>query len=640
MWSYSVVTGRKGYRERGHLKKNYQIKSIAVLSVILIVQLVVLFYYGNQKSGFHEDELYSYYSSNKTAGLFVADREWTTGEAFYNELTVLPEEQFRYGVVKQMQSWDVHPPFYYYLLHTVCSLTSGAFSKWQGISVNLVGFVLSFGLLAHASYLLAVYPISAERDVTEERRQMLQRRGYLLAVFTCLVWGFGAAVISGVLFIRMYQWLTVFVLLCLCLHLRYLRTIRQTQESTAAAGGSGEVTDSRKGRSFREWSFFPALGITVFLGFLTQYYYIIFHFFLGAGFCLYLLKERQWKRLFAYVGTCAASLGAALLYYPSALSHIFRGYRGTEAVGEFTDASNTWERLSFFTGLFDDYMTGGLLAALLLSLCLLALTRWSLRKRGRGMEPVVTVPAALVMAAVFGYFFTVAKTALLLGETSNRYELPVYGLLVLLLVYGLYLLVWGLVSCCMAGGAAGHGGENDGKAAAERKGSYAAAAVTGVLALVLIVGNLTGDKVFFLYEEERVMSEFVEEHTDTPVIVLYHEASQSHIWWLLDELCRYEHIYLASLGCEEPLAGSESFTEVLQELSGNGADPAAGGCKAVVYVADYEDQQERMTALLSGLLSETAKSGETTADSAEPSADFKKIAQKNMWTVYEINLKL
>lgn len=649
MWSYGVVTGRKGYQERGRLKKKFQIKYIIVLSVILIAQLVVLFYYGDRKSGFHEDELYSYYSSNKTAGLFVNDGKWMTGEEFYHELAVLPGEQFRYGVVKQMQSWDVHPPLYYYLLHTVCSLTSGVFSKWQGISVNLVGFVLSFWLLAYVSYLLAVYPLSAARDVTEERKVMLQKRGYLLAVFTCLIWGFGAAVISGVLFIRMYQWLTVFVLLCLCLHLRYLRTIRQTQESTDEIRSGGEGTTDRKMRSFREWSFFPALGITVFLGFLTQYYYIIFHFFLGAGFCLYLLKEKEWKRLLAYVGTCAVSLGSALLYYPSALSHIFRGYRGTEAVGEFTDASNTWERLSFFTGLFDDYMTGGLLAVLLLGLCLLALTRRALRKRGRGMEKVMTVPAALVMTAALGYFFTVSKTALLLGETSNRYELPVYGLLVLLLVYSLYLPVQELVSGGLTGDAAGYEKQKGATAAAERKGSYAAAAVTGALALVLIVGNLTGDKVFFLYEEERVMSEFIKEHTDAPVIVLYNEASETHIWWLLDELCQYENIYFASLGNEEPLATSESFTEQLQELYGDGADPAEGGCKVVVYVADYDGQQERMTALLSDFLPETVESGaetsgenntEAVADSPEHPEDFKEIVQKNMWTVYEINLKL
>lgn len=49
--------------------------------LLLCLQIIVLFYYGSRKAGFHEDELYSYYSSNKTAGLFVNDREWTTVKA-------------------------------------------------------------------------------------------------------------------------------------------------------------------------------------------------------------------------------------------------------------------------------------------------------------------------------------------------------------------------------------------------------------------------------------------------------------------------------------------------------------------------------------------------------------------------------
>ena len=65
---------------------------------------------------------------------------------------------------------------------------------------------------------------------------------------------------------------------------------------------------------------------------------------------------------------------AALVYYPSALSHIFRGYRGTEAVGEFANASNTLERLQFFIGLFDKYMMGGGLALWLLLICLPIIT--------------------------------------------------------------------------------------------------------------------------------------------------------------------------------------------------------------------------------------------------------------------------
>lgn len=576
------------------------------MTLLLCLQIIVLFYYGSRKAGYHEDELYSYYSSNKTAGLFVNDREWTTGESFRNELVVLPGEQFRYGVVKQMQSWDVHPPFYYYLLHTVCSLTLGIFSKWQGISVNLLGFVISFILLAYAAYLTAVYPISMQPELSDSEKQPYRKRGYVLAGTVCGMWGFGAAVISGVMFIRMYQWLTVFVLLCLCLHLRVL--VRKKES----------------------WSFYLLLALTVFFGFLTQYYYIIFHFFLGAGFCLYLLKEKKWKSLVAYVGTCAAAFGAALVYYPSALSHIFRGYRGTEAVGEFANASNTLERLQFFAGLFDKYMMGSSLALWLLLICLIAMTNRFLQKRAKRSgreqkrERILTRPIGLLLFTAAGYFFTVAKTALLLGETSNRYELPIYGVLVLLLVYSLYMVQKEI--------------EQGNAEAAERIAALTASEnlpqeeirkryapdkkITGKVAVLVVVLmaalNLTGNKVFFLYPEEAKVQEFVQQNETTPVIVLYNEASETHIWWLLDELSEYENIYLASISGEGDILTSENF------LNGNGAESQ----KYIVYMADCENQDEELQRLL----------GTEFPEGADASGDisYEEIARKNMWTIYEI----
>ena len=129
---------------------------------------------------------------------------------------------------------------------------------------------------------------------------------------TCLsdlfAWGFSSAVISGVMFIRMYQWLTAFVLLCITLHLRAV-----------------------KRQDYRIKTFLLPLAITVFLGFMTQYYYIIFHFFLGFGFCMFLLKNKKIREMFAYAAACAVGLLGAILYYPASLSHIFRGYRGNRS---------------------------------------------------------------------------------------------------------------------------------------------------------------------------------------------------------------------------------------------------------------------------------------------------------------------
>ena len=79
-------------------KNQFNIPAVPVMlawAVLLGLELAVLFYYGNQKAGFHEDELYTYYSSNKTAGLFVNDRQWMERDELRNDFVVLPGEGFR-----------------------------------------------------------------------------------------------------------------------------------------------------------------------------------------------------------------------------------------------------------------------------------------------------------------------------------------------------------------------------------------------------------------------------------------------------------------------------------------------------------------------------------------------------------------
>lgn len=527
----------------------------AAFLLLLLLQLLLLIYYGNRKSGFHEDELYSYYSTNKTAGLFINDREWLDRDSYRNDFVVLPGEQFRYRVVKQMQSWDVHPPFYYYILHTVCSLFPGVFSKWLGIAVNLIAFVPCFFLLAGI-----VYEIAGKGE-----------KGLRLAFLTCLLWGGSAAVISGVMFIRMYQWMTLFVLLCAWLHVRAVR------------------------RQKFGLSFLIPVGITVFLGFLTQYFYMVFHFFLGAAFCVYLLSRKKIRALLSYGAVCALSFGLAVLYYPASLSHIFRGYRGTEAMDEFANTGNTLGRLQFFAGLFDKYEVAGCLAAILLIICLLWVTRSYLMRRRGKMEDHLTggqasgrLPAEiwLLVSACAGYFFIVSKTALLLGETSNRYMLPIYGLLLFLLLYFLTEPLMELLP----------------------KGKKTGWILFGVLCAGVLLMNgisLKAGRVFFLYEEERSVMAFVKENKDVPVVVFYNSASESNVWRLSDELMEYPEIYLAS----------EDNTGDLTDETLNTSD------RVLAYVADHESG----TACLDRLLESNSKLTE-----------YRLIAEKGLWKLYEL----
>ena len=375
--------------------------------VMWAVLMAAAFYFCTLKQGFHEDEYYTYYSTARTNGFYVEDGKWMDQETYRNEFVVLPGERFQYGLVKQVQSWDVHPPMYYWVFHTVASLVPGVFSKWIGLSVNLFFHGINLILLTYLSYLVS------GRDV---------KMAYLVA----LVFGLSPASMSGVVFIRMYEMLTTFVLLCAVLHVRAVRRPR------------GE-TEWEEALSFAKLLLFMA--VVTYVGFLTQYYYFIFLFYMALAFCVYLLwRERSLQKCLWYGISQAAAFVLAYLTYPSCLGQMFRGQRGAQATENFFDMSNTLERICFFLKLMSGYVFGGLLFFILIAVISLAVR---VHRRGgvnAKEEPEQDglrfgIPFAMLLFAATGYFLTVSKTALLLGETSNRYQLPIYGIVMFLMLF-------------------------------------------------------------------------------------------------------------------------------------------------------------------------------------------------------------
>lgn len=570
--------GKKAKQNARQTERNGGKLWIAVFILLLALQLLTIFYYGSRKEGFHEDEYYSYYSTNRTAGLYEPDREWVDRDSIRNEFVVLPGEEFNYGMVAEMQSWDVHPPLFYFLLHTVCSFFPGIFSKWFGIGVNMAAFVLNFGLLLWLAY-------------------MITGQNKWLTLVIMFVYGFNPIIISGVMFIRMYEWLTVFVLLCACLHVRAI--IRND---------SGVK------------HFLIPLAAVNYLGFLTQYYYIIFLFFMAAGFFLWKLlpivgrkdgggltlhKERIRSGVsdcVKYGCVCGGSLALAVISYPASLSHIFRGYRGKGAVSEFLDTANTGERLKFFTGLMNEYLFDGYITLWLITIAFMgiaALVMYAIRKKKEGISSdnvtknPVRAAFLLLLFAAGGYFFTVSKTALLLYETSNRYQLPIYGIVMLLIITALYWLWKTLMDMY-----------EEKKQFQKRLLSVLGGVILLFMFLIGDIDELAAGKTIFLYEEDKEVMAYAAENTQTPVMILYNDESPYNVWWRSQELMEYDRLYFVSEGNEEQITD-----EVI-----------CGSDKLILYAADCDAQEEWLERILGcnpGL------------------SEYRLISKKSLWSVYE-----
>ncbi len=500
-------------------------------AVVWIVLMAVSFYFCTQKQGFHEDEYYTYYSTARTNGFYVEDGQWMSAETYRNEFVVLPGERFQYGLIKLVQSWDVHPPLYYWVFHTTASMTPGVFSKWIGLTVNLFFHGINLVLLACLSYLAG-------------------GRNRTTALIVTLFYGLTPAAVSGVVFIRMYEMLTMWVLLCGVLHVREVGRWKAASAGTAEAGNGTAGQGSTVNLSLM--GFLLPLAATTYLGFLTQYYYFIFLFYMAAGFCICLLyRDRNLWNCLRYGVSQAIAFALAWLTYPSCLGQMFRGQRGAQATENFLELSNTLERFRFFCDLLDEYVFGNLLAWILLLAAIAAAVVYVVgRRRITGAAPLRTkrTPDAalwLLGFAVAGYFLTVSKTALLLGDTSNRYQLPVYGMIVLLLVVGLSRLDKG----------------------------YAYAAVG--LALILNIIGLAQGKVVFLYPEDEEQVAFAAERAGTGALAVYvyQPGSEWCIWDVTNELLEYPAVYFVS-------ADSGDLVE---------DDRIASAQELVVYLADGVD---------------------------------------------------
>lgn len=460
--------------------------------LLLILQLCTAFWFCAQKQGYHYDEYYSYYSSNVTYALVPTDMEWMDTDEIRSEFMVPEDGTLNYGMVKLMQSLDVHPPLYYYLLHTVCGLSKGIFSKWQGLSINLLFFILSWMTLAG---------ITKELSGNDKKKILV----------VCALFGFSPAIFSGITFIRMYMMLTFECLLLLYVHIRAVM-----REKITFAG------------------FYLPVFLLSFLGFHTHYYFVVFLFFVAAATCLSLFFHKETrKQSVCYAVSVLLGMLLSVLAYTACLKHIFRGYRGTEAQDAFFDLGNIDERLSFFFDLTNEYAFGNMLVVLLLVLILLGLTQKTmdkLLKKQKVLRPRSKEKRACMLVAfvTICYFLVVAKTALLNAEEAIRYEMPIYGLLILLVVSLL---------------------DSQFTYFETAKNKRALHTVFLCLMLFTLVGEIHGlaeGKVCFLYPDDAGNVAWAKEHEKEAVAYIYNAANQWMIWDESEELMQYEQIYFVS----------------------------------------------------------------------------------------------
>lgn len=241
-------------KDRGRFAK---INMWDVLLCALFVVLMVLVL--RSKVNLYVDEVCSYGLANHNAGPYMSIEDGRTyypaGTPWTEYMAVDEEHCFDYGSVWANQAQDVHPPLYYVLLHTVCSLFPGIFTIWFA---GLINIVFALGTLYFVGKLVRL-------QIEDVRVRRL-----ILLGFVC-----STGILSAVSFLRMYImamfWVTAVTYLLM----------RQT----------GHRQDVR--------FYLPLLLCTV-GGALTHYYCIVYTVFISAVYACCLLYKKRFKETVAF----------------------------------------------------------------------------------------------------------------------------------------------------------------------------------------------------------------------------------------------------------------------------------------------------------------------------------------------------
>lgn len=256
-----------------------------ILAVLIAVSLIISSVYMFTKQGYHEDELLTYNLANSSKQLSV-DGGWNTYDDFNEYLSVSPDNRFNYAQVYQNQIIDAsHPPFYYALVHTVCSFFPSVFSKWLAYSINI---------FAMAGVLVLLFKIG-KRVTSSNLYALLATGAYALSI----------ACITTTIYLRMYATLTFFVLAFLNMSLR--------------------LYDKKNTVNIKDCIM---LAVIVMFGVLTQYYFILFAGLIGLVFLVFKIKEKCVKDLVKYIVSALFGAGVALCIYPFIIANVLGGNRG------------------------------------------------------------------------------------------------------------------------------------------------------------------------------------------------------------------------------------------------------------------------------------------------------------------------
>ncbi len=413
-----------------YLKEN----KFIILTIVILCGL--MFYFINQKQGFHEDEIFSYGSSNykydnvyRWFGYAEANQDilykqvltgslsnrinnlikyktnieqfnkdeilsketptWKYKDEALEYLSIQKEDIFNYFSVYQNQARDVHPPFFYYLVHLTSTLFYNNFTKYIIFSINLVFFI---------GVLLIIKKIVESLNHKE------------LVIPTMILYGASIGCISTVMFQRMYMMVTFFSILYLYFIIKFIKNDFKIKD--------------------KFWFI-----LTIILGFLTQYYFCIYIVLIFIILSIYLLLNKKYKKWFDFLKLHVISALIGIVIYPFCIEDIFFSYRG---IGSSEAKTKTFlESLQYYGNqLIDLFGLQNIIYLLIIGLIIAVIHKINKKEILKNKLNIIVIFLPIIL-----FIMTISKIAPFLGENyTSRYMMLLFPVISIAILYILTFL--------------------------------------------------------------------------------------------------------------------------------------------------------------------------------------------------------
>ena len=413
-----------------YLKEN----KFIILTIVILCGL--MFYFINQKQGFHEDEIFSYGSSNykydnvyRWFGYAEANQDilykqvltgslsnrinnlikYKTNIEYFNKDEILSKEiptwkykedaleylaiqkgdVFNYFSVYQNQARDVHPPFFYYLVHLTSTLFYNNFTKYIIFSLNLIFFI---------GVLLIIKKIVEALNHKE------------LVIPSMILYGASIGCISTVMFQRMYMMVTFFSILYLYFIIKFIKDDFKVKD--------------------KFWFI-----LTIILGFLTQYYFCIYIVLIFIILSIYLLLNKKYKKWFEFLKLHVIAALIGIVIYPYCIEDIFFSYRG---IGSSEAKTKTFlESLQYYGDqLINLFGLQNIIYLLIIGLIIAVIHKINKKEILKNKLNIIVIFLPIIL-----FIMTISKIAPFLGENyTSRYMMLLFPVISIAILYILTFL--------------------------------------------------------------------------------------------------------------------------------------------------------------------------------------------------------